>query len=81
MRNALSRLLAARGWADGELARRAGIDRAHVNQLKNGRALPSVATALAIARALGVDVATAFPSGSTCRARRPRGAGTSPAPR
>ncbi|HZP43302.1 MAG TPA: helix-turn-helix transcriptional regulator [Candidatus Binatia bacterium] len=71
MRNALSRLLAARGWTDVELARRARLDRAHVNQLKNGRALPTVATALAIARELGVPVAEAFPPGSTARRRRP----------
>jgi hypothetical protein len=38
--------------------------------VKNGRALPTVATALAIARALGVPVATAFPPGSVAH-RRP----------
>jgi transcriptional regulator with XRE-family HTH domain len=65
-------LLAARGWSDVELAARAGLDRAHVNQVKNGRALPTVATALAIARALGVPVAEVFPPGSTTRRRRPR---------
>jgi transcriptional regulator with XRE-family HTH domain len=69
MPTALGALLAARGWTDGEAARRAGLDRAHVNQLKNGRALPTVATALALARALGVPVATVFPPGA---ARRPR---------
>jgi putative transcriptional regulator len=72
MRNALSRLLAARGWSDIELAARAGLDRAHVNQVKNGRALPTVATALVIARALGVPVATAFPPGSAARRRARR---------
>jgi len=70
-RNALCRLLALRGWTDGELAARAGVDRAHLNQLKNGRALPTVATALALARALGVSVATLFPPG-TASARRAR---------
>jgi transcriptional regulator with XRE-family HTH domain len=69
-RNALARLLAARDWTDAQLAARARLDRAHVNQLKNGRALPTVATALAIARALGVPVAIAFPPGSSAR-RRP----------
>src|SRR5262249_50690000 len=34
-RNALVRLLGARGWTDGELATRAGLDRTHVNQIKN----------------------------------------------
>ena len=61
MPNALPRLLSARGWTDAELAARAGLDRTHVNQVKNGRARPTVATALAIARALGVPVAVAFP--------------------
>jgi putative transcriptional regulator len=72
MRNAVARLLAARGWSDAELAARAGLDRAHVNQVKNGRALPTVATALAIARALQVPLAVAFPPGSSAR-RRARG--------
>src|SRR5262249_39436690 len=44
MRNSLSRLLAARNWTDGVLATRANLDRAYVNQVKNGRALPTVAT-------------------------------------
>jgi putative transcriptional regulator len=70
-RNALARLAAARGWSDAQLAERAGVDRAHVNQVKNGRSLPTVATALAIAHALGVPVAVAFPAGSSA-VRRPR---------
>jgi transcriptional regulator with XRE-family HTH domain len=61
IRNALVRLLAERGWTDAELAVRAGLDRAHLNQVKNGRALPTVATALVLARALGVPVAAIFP--------------------
>jgi transcriptional regulator with XRE-family HTH domain len=71
MRNALSRLLAARNWTDARLATRAGLDRAHLNQLKNGRALPTVGTALAIARALDVPVAVAFPPGTSARRRAP----------
>ena len=71
MRNAIAPLLAARGWTDAELAARAGLDRAHVNQVKNGRALPTVATAIVIARALRVPVATAFPPGSSLRRTRP----------
>ena len=70
MRNAIGPLLAVRGWTDAELAARAGLDRAHVNQLKNGRALPTVATALVIARALRVPVAIAFPPGSSARRAR-----------
>jgi len=72
-RNALGRVLATRGWSDVELAARAGLDRAHVNQVKNGRAMPTVATALALARALGVAVSTIFPAGwSTPRGRSDR---------
>jgi transcriptional regulator with XRE-family HTH domain len=71
-RNAVARLLAARGWGDAELAARAQLDRAHVNQVKNGRSLPTVATALAIAHALGVGVAVAFPPGSSGERRSPR---------
>jgi transcriptional regulator with XRE-family HTH domain len=70
-RNALGPLCARRGWSDVDLAARAGLDRAHVNQVKNGRAAPTIATALALARALGVPVALAFPPGSTAT-RRPR---------
>jgi len=69
--NAVARLVGERGWTDASLAAHAGLDRAHVNQVKNGRALPTVATALAIARALGVSVAVAFPRGSSTF-RRPR---------
>ena len=72
MRNALSRLLAERGWSDGRVAARAGLDRAYVNQLKNGRALPTVATALALAAALGVPVATVFPPGTSAQRRAVR---------
>ena len=75
--NVLSRLLAAHGWTDGQLAARTALDRAHVNQLKNGRALPTVATALVIAEALGVTVDAVtvdavFPPGSVVRRRRMR---------
>jgi transcriptional regulator with XRE-family HTH domain len=70
--NDLARLLATRGWTDARLATRAGLDRAHVNQVKNGRMLPTVGTALAIARALGLPVATVFPPGRSTRRRRPR---------
>ena len=66
-RNAIGPLAAARGWSDGELARRATVDRAHLNLLKNGRRQPTVATAVAIAAALGVPVADAFPAATSCR--------------
>ena len=68
--NELARLLASRGWTDAQLATRAGLDRAHVNQVKNGRTLPTIGTALAIARALNLAVTTVFPPGRPTR--RPR---------
>jgi transcriptional regulator with XRE-family HTH domain len=71
-RNAVAQLLAERGWTDGRLAARAHLDRAHVNQVKNGRALPRIATALAIARALGVPITVAFPPDAVGRRRRRR---------
>ena len=71
--NRLSPLLAARGWTDAMLARAAGLDRAHVNLIKNGRVLPTVATALAIARALDVPLTLVFPP-TPVPCRRPRGA-------
>lgn len=71
-RNALVRLLGARGWTDAELAARAGLDRTHVNQIKNGRVSPTVATALALARALDVPVAVVFPFGSAAWRSRAR---------
>ncbi|MFN8543953.1 MAG: helix-turn-helix transcriptional regulator [Candidatus Binatia bacterium] len=71
MANAIGRLLAGRNWTDGDLAAASGLDRAHVNQVKNGRRLPTVATALVIARALGVSVAAAFPPGQQVHRRTP----------
>jgi len=71
-RNALLGLLGSRGWTDETLAQRAGIARSHLNEIKNGRIVPRVSTALRIARALGVPVATAFPPGSSDGGRRRR---------
>jgi transcriptional regulator with XRE-family HTH domain len=72
IRNDLVRLLAERRWTDDMLAERAGVGRSHVTQLKNGRALPRVATALRIAGALGLTVEAVFPPGSSSRRRRGR---------
>ena len=80
-RTGLGPLLAELRLSDVQLACAAGLDRAHVNRLKNGRTRPSVATALAIARVLRVDVAAVFPSYEPRRARsgprrRPPGSAT-----
>jgi transcriptional regulator with XRE-family HTH domain len=48
------------GLADEALAVRAGISRSHLNRIKNGRAIPRVGTAIAIAAALGVPVAQLY---------------------
>ena len=77
-RTGLGPLLAELRLSDVQLASAAGLDRAHVNRLKNGRTRPSVGTALAIAAALGVDVAAVFPlldtrrSSAAARGRRSR---------
>ena len=69
-RTGLGPLLAERRLSDVQLAAAAALDRAHVNRLKNGRTLPSVGTALAIAAALDVDVASVFPAQDPRRATR-----------
>ena len=68
-RTGLGPLLAERRLSDVRFARDAGLDRAHVNRLKNGRTFPSIGTALAVAAALRVDVATAFPRETSRRGR------------
>ena len=69
-RNRITWLLARRGWTDTALAVRAGLDRSHVNHVKNRRSEPTVATALAIARAFGCSVADVFPTHATMRSPR-----------
>ena len=80
----LGRHLGIRGWSDGVLARRAGLHRAHVNEIKNGRVRPTVATALAIARALGLEVERVFPVAPAispaAAPRRTPGRAAAPAP-
>ncbi len=48
------------GWTQAELARRAGVSRAEVTAIEGGRLVPSVATALALAQALGCTVEELF---------------------
>jgi len=73
----------ARGWTQGDLASRAGLSRAGVSAIEAGRVTPSVAAALALAKALDGTVEELFgrrpvggadaidwavpPSGSGCR--------------
>jgi molybdate-binding protein/transcriptional regulator with XRE-family HTH domain len=59
----LSKLKATRevrGWTQEELARRAGVSRAEVSAIETGRAVPSTAVALLLARALERGVEALF---------------------
>lgn len=49
-----------KGWTQDELARRSGVSRAGVSAIESGRLVPSTATALALARALGTPVDKLF---------------------
>lgn len=53
VRNLVKSHREARGWSQAELAQRTGISRAEVSAIETHRLLPSVATALSLARALG----------------------------
>lgn len=64
VRNRIGWHAARAGLADGELAARAQISRAHLNRIKNGRVMPRVDTALAIARALRLRVHQLYHLGS-----------------
>ena len=50
----------SRQWSQAELARRAGVSRAEISAIESGRLVPSVAAALAIARALTTSVEELF---------------------
>jgi DNA-binding XRE family transcriptional regulator len=45
---------------DAELAARAGVSRAHINRIRNGRATPRLDTAVALAHGLGCRVRDLF---------------------
>jgi len=57
---AVGRLRRDRGWSQQELADRSGVSRAEVSAVENARLSPSIATALALARALGRTVEELF---------------------
>ena len=58
--NQLTRAIYRRTLTDAELATRAGISRAHLNRIRNGRVVPRVGTAIALASALGCRVHDIF---------------------
>ena len=55
----------SRGWTQAELAERAGISRAAVSAIENNRLVPSVTTAVALARTFDCTVEDLFPVGMT----------------
>ena len=60
LQNRISWYAARAGLGDAAVAARAGMSRAHLNRIKNGRAMPRVGTAIALARALHVRVAQLY---------------------
>ena len=58
--NRLNQILFERELAERELAAVTELDSGHLNRIKNGRVVPNVATALKLARALGVSVEDVF---------------------
>jgi len=60
MRNRVSELRAAQGMSQGELASALGVSRQTINSIENGRYLPSLPLALAIARNFGQHVEAIF---------------------
>ena len=58
--NEVGRLRRERGWSQQELAKRSGVSRAEVSAVENARLSPSIATALALAGALGRMVEELF---------------------
>src|SRR5262245_35502942 len=58
--NRVRELRVAHGWSQAELAQRAGISRTGVSAVEAQRLVPSVAAALALARALGCPVEELF---------------------
>ena len=60
MRNRVSELRTARGMSQGELAHVLGVSRQTINSIENGRYLPSLPLALAIARSFENTVEAIF---------------------
>ena len=56
----LAQLRRARGWSQAALAGRCGVSRAEISAIETGRLVPSVATALRVAGAVGEPVEAVF---------------------
>ena len=63
MDNKIEVYLTLNGLTNTELARRAGITRAHLWQISSGRIRPRIDTAGRIAKELGCTVTDLFPEG------------------
>ena len=70
LRNHVKARRESRGWSQEELAQRAGISRASVSAIEIHRLTPSVAAALALAKALGCGVEDLFGVGDDADAER-----------
>ncbi len=62
MNSALRERRVAASWTQVELAHEAGVSRAQISGIEGGRHVPSVTTALALARALDLPLEELFPS-------------------
>jgi len=60
--NRLRALRMARGWTILELARRSGVDDSIIGRWERGKRQPLVASALAVARAMGVPLEEILPA-------------------
>jgi putative transcriptional regulator len=60
MRNRVGELRISRGMSQGELATALGVSRQTINSIENGRYLPSLPLALAIARNFSQTVEAIF---------------------
>lgn len=60
MENGLRKMREAKGWSQGELARRLGVSRQTINAVESDKYDPSLPLALRIAKLFGVSVPELF---------------------
>ncbi len=56
------RLREARTWSQEQLAEYAGLNRSYVGEIERGESIASIVTALKLARAFDVSIATLLPA-------------------
>lgn len=64
VKNRIKVLRAERSWSQAELAERAGVSRNSINAVENGKFVPSLTLAFAIAFEFGLQVEDVFDSAS-----------------